>query len=107
MPNSHADIIEVAIPLHLDTTFHYLVPSALSPLVQLGKRVFVPFGRRSLTGYIVALGGEHQGELREVIEILDAEPLFTEPELDFFRWMASYYQHPLGEVIKTALPAGI
>ena len=39
--------------------------------------------------------------------MLDNEPLWTAKELEFFRWTATYYQHPLGEVIRTALPTGI
>lgn len=100
-------IISVAIPVPLDTTFHYLVPSRLADAVQPGKRVLVPFGRRTVTGYVlekVAVSGE---QLKEVREVLDEDPLFTSEELDFFRWCASYYLHPLGEVLKAALPAGI
>jgi len=100
-------IIEVAIPLHLDNTFQYLVPGRLTPMAQTGKRVLVPFGRRKLTGYII--GGSRSGDrdLLEIIEILDREPLFTVRELEFLRWTASYYLYPLGEVLKGALPAGI
>jgi len=46
-------------------------------------------------------------ELKDVLEVLDHAPLFTPSELTFYRWIASYYLHPLGEVIKGALPAGI
>jgi primosomal protein N' (replication factor Y) len=101
------DIIEVAMPLPLDTTFHYRVPQALAAAVKPGKRVFVPFRGRKLTGYVLAWAGEVPGELKDVIEVLDAEPLFTPGELAFYRWAAAYYLHPLGEVIKAALPAGI
>ena len=100
-------IIEVAIPLPLDTTYHYLVPQRLAPLAQTGRRVLVPFGRRKVTGYILGHARTTDGELKEIIEVLDAEPLVTARELEFLRWAAGYYIHPLGEVIKAALPAGI
>jgi primosomal protein N' (replication factor Y) (superfamily II helicase) len=100
-------IIEVAIPLHVETIFRYQVPERLAPLVRTGKRVLVPFGRRKLTGYIIGRAGIVEGELREIIDILDQEPLFTEKELEFLRWTAEYYLYPLGEVLKGALPAGI
>ncbi len=100
-------IIEVAIPLHLNTSFHYRVPPDLVLLAQPGKRVLVPFGRRKLTGYLLGVVSESREQLRDIIEVLDQEPLFTPAELDLYRWMAAYYHHPLGEVIKTALPAGI
>ena len=100
-------IVEVAIPLPLEGSFHYRVPDRLSPLAVAGKRVLVPFGRRKVTGYLLGDAVAAPGELKEVLEVLDEEPLFTAAELEFYRWIAGYYLHPLGEVIKMALPAGI
>jgi primosomal protein N' (replication factor Y) len=101
-------IIEVAIPLFLDKTFHYLVPERLRESALTGRRALVPFGNRKLTGYILGnTAGSEIASLKEIIEVLDREPLWTAGELEFFRWTASYYQHPLGEVLRTALPAGI
>ncbi len=102
-----SDIIEVAVPLPLDRTYHYRVPQVNVSAVEPGKRVFVPFRGRKLTAYVLAWAGEVSGELKDVIEVLDPEPLFTPEELAFYRWASSYYLHPLGEVIKAALPAGI
>jgi len=100
-------IIEVAIPLRLDTTFHYAVPPGLVPQVKVGVRVLVPFGRRKLTGYVLGPVARSGEDLKEVIAVLDPEPLVTEGELEFLRWSAAYYLHPLGEVLKAALPSGI
>lgn len=107
MPHSRNSVIEVAIPLPLDRTFSYAVPEPLRRSVMQGVRVFVPFGRRKLTGYVLGPAPATTGELKEIIGVLDAAPLFTPRELAFYRWIASYYLQPLGEVIKTALPAGI
>ncbi|NTW98510.1 MAG: primosomal protein N', partial [Geobacteraceae bacterium] len=101
-------IIEVAIPLYLERTFHYLVPERLQKEALTGRRALVPFGNRKLTGYILGeVTASGIANLKEIIEVLDSESLWTSGELEFFRWTASYYQHPLGEVIRTALPAGI
>jgi primosomal protein N' (replication factor Y) len=101
-------IVEVTIPLHLDKVFHYLVSESLLALAQPGRRALVPFGRRRLTGYITAAGVDSTFEkLKEILEVLDEEPLWTTKEYEFFCWVASYYQHPVGEVLKTALPSGI
>ena len=100
--------VEVAIPLPLEGTFHYLVPDSLISRVKPGLRVFVPFGRRKMTAYILGFSSPPAGQqLKELLEVLDDEPLWTETELAFFRWIANYYLHPLGEVLKTALPSGI
>ena len=100
-------IVEVAIPLPLEGSFHYQLPERLAGVALPGKRVLVPFGRRKITGYLLGPAEPSGAELKEVLEVLDEEPLFTESELEFYRWIASYYLHPLGEVIKMALPAGI
>lgn len=101
-------IIEIAIPLYLNRTFHYIVPERLLEQAISGRRALVPFGRRKLTGYILAKVAQSEiANLKEIIDILDEESLWTPLEMEFFRWVASYYQHPLGEVIRTALPSGI
>jgi len=101
-------IIEVAIPVPLDRTFHYRVPPHLCHLAVAGHRAYVPFGHRKVTGYILGPAAESSADgLKDVIEVLDPDPLWTSNELDFFRWISSYYLHPLADVLKTALPAGI
>jgi len=107
MPHSRYQTIEVAVPLPVDRTFHYSVPESLRNSVRTGVRVLVPFGRRKLTGYVLGSTAAASGELKDIIEVLDVEPLFTSREIALFRWIAGYYLHPLGEVIKTALPSGI
>ncbi|WP_173198776.1 primosomal protein N' [Geobacter sp. SVR] len=105
---SLAQVIEVAVPLPLEKTYHYLVPAGLVHRIATGRRVFVPFGGRRLSAYILGtVECDETGGLKEIIDVIDDEPLWTENELDFFRWIASYYLHPLGEVLKTALPSGI
>ena len=100
--------IEVAVPLPLYGTFHYRVPESLAGQVKPGLRAFVPFGRRRISAYILGFSEPPEGQnLKEIIELLDHEPLWTGSELSFFRWISDYYMHPLGEVLKTALPSGI
>jgi len=101
-------IIDVAIPLPLEQTYSYAVPSGLADRALPGVRVLVPFGRRTVTGYLLGIStAPPAGEVREVIEFLDSEPLFTPADIDFYRWISAYYLHPMGEVIRTALPAGL
>jgi len=100
--------IEVAVSLPLFQTYTYSVPDPLRPMIAAGKRVLVPFGNRRITGYVLgpAMVDGTCG-IKPVIEILDEMPLFPESMIPLFRWMADYYIHPLGEVIKEALPGGI
>ncbi|MDA8413306.1 MAG: primosomal protein N' [Desulfobacteraceae bacterium] len=107
MSPSPPTVVEVAVAVHLDKTFHYRVPTHLVDRARPGHRVFIPFGHRRLTGYILGYIEASDSKLKDIIDVLDSDPLWTDNELEFFRWIASYYLYPLGEVLKTALPAGI
>ena len=105
---------EVAVPVHVSSTFIYRLPVSLRHLAQAGSRIVVPLGRKFVTGYIVALlDNLHAGtslqesDIKEAKEILDAIPLVTPELLQLTRWVAEYYLAPWGEVIKAALPPGI
>ncbi|WP_022667022.1 replication restart helicase PriA [Desulfospira joergensenii] len=104
----HKKYIDVAVPLPLDQTFVYEMPARLEELWTPGMRVLVPFGRKRLTGYLLGDHPDKPGfKTREILELLDDHPLFPENQIPFFEWIAQYYIHPLGEVIKTALPGGL
>ena len=103
---------EIAIPLPVDKTFHYAVPIQLRSLCDVGQRVLVPLGARKVTGYVLETteqvpAGLADKDIKEIIDCLDAEPLFDKEGLAFFRWIAAYYLAPLAQVIKSALPPGI
>ncbi|MEN8188493.1 MAG: primosomal protein N' [Thermodesulfobacteriota bacterium] len=101
--------VEVAVAAPVRQTLTYLVDEKKWPGSLPGKRVIVPLGRQAVTGYILDYQPEEDlpYKLREVREVRDQEPLFPPSMVIFFRWIASYYHHPVGEVIKTALPAGL
>ncbi len=102
-------LYQVAIPVPVRRLFTYRVPHALVPYVVPGVRVLVPFGPRRTVGYAIA-PAEHpprEATLRDVDDVLDARPLLDEPRLRFVAWMADYYRVSLGEMLRTALPAGL
>ena len=75
--------------------------------VQPGARVRVPFGRTPLTGVVVELDDSADcdpGRLKSIESVADASPLLEPADLAFQRWAATYYHHPVGEVILAALP---
>ncbi|MEJ2153901.1 MAG: primosomal protein N' [Desulfobacteraceae bacterium] len=107
--NPLQQLMDVAVPLPIHHAFTYRIPRHLRGAIQPGMRVLVPFGRRRLTGY--ALGMPQRlpevETVKEIADVLDETPLFPESMVGFFRWVADYYLHPLGEVIQTALPGGL
>ena len=106
--------VEVALPLPLRQTFTYRLPLGLRENVKTGARLLVPFGKRQITGYAVALHVRLSDEIefeesaiKDAIELIDEEPLITEEILKLTQWTADYYASSWGEVLKASLPAGI
>ncbi len=107
-PDDTRQLIDVAVALPLYATYTYTVPAALQAAVLVGKRVLVPFGRRRITGYILGDAAQAPAAtLKPIAAVLDEDPLFPASMLPFFRWIADYYIHPLGDVLQAALPAGL
>ena len=108
-------VLRVALPVPLPRLFDYLPPAA-SPSegpgdgpAEVGCRVRVPFGSRSVVGVVVGVGPPEPGvaELRQAEAVLDPQPLLQGELLDSLRWLARYSHAPLGEVLATALPSAL
>ena len=101
----YADVI---LPLPLPGTYTYEVPEEWVLGIKVGSSVEVPFGKSKLyTGLVAAL---HQikpagVETKAILGLASDEPLVNEGHLHFWRWLAEYYVHPLGEVMSAAIPA--
>ena len=68
----------------------------------------VPFGRRTCVGVILGVVEESplpRSKLRRIHEVLDSDPVFPLVSLEFLRWAANYFHHPVGEVVLGALPS--
>lgn len=106
--------VEAALPVPIRHTFTYRIPEEVRNAIKIGARMLVPFGKRNLTGYVVALHEEFvakqdlkESDIREIIELTDIEPLITPEIMEMSKWTAEYYAASLGEVLKATLPAGI
>ena len=102
---------EVAVPVHVRQTFTYSLPGDLASRASVGARVTVPFGKKTLTGFIVALHEQPAGEIAEpdikdIEELIDEAPIIGPEILELTRWVSDYYFAPWGECIRAALPAG-
>lgn len=101
-------VLEVALPIPLRRNFDYCLPVTIGPnQINIGARVKVPFGRRTLIGIVVAIK-QHSllpsQQLKAIIAILDNDSLFSPLLLNLLRWSSDYYQYALGEVLHAALP---
>ena len=99
----------IGIPRPQRNLFTYLVPPVLSDRVMTGKRVLVPFGNSMLIGICVKVATEAPFEdvpLREIIAVMDKEPVVSEKTLALLLWLSRYYLSPPGITLKSLMPAG-
>lgn len=89
-------------------TYTYEVPVELDAVALPGTRVQIPFGKRSIMGYVVARhdSAEHD-DLRAIEALVDAEPLLPVQHVELSRWIAARYCAPLAEVIHAMVPKGV
>jgi primosomal protein N' (replication factor Y) (superfamily II helicase) len=102
--------IHVALPLPLPRTFTYAVPPEFRGAVRTGARVLVPFAGKERIGWIDRVAEESPRDpsrIKPIAGVLDAAPSATPTILRLSRWIADYYLAPLGQVLRTALPAGL
>src|SRR3984893_18786357 len=85
--------------------FDYAVPEALTGLIEVGHRVRVPFGKRTVTGFVYALDhGPAVLALKPIEALLDAEPVLPSPLVELAGFVAAHYLVPLDEVIRAIVP---
>jgi primosomal protein N' (replication factor Y) (superfamily II helicase) len=104
---SAGTLLEVAVALPVSGTFTYRDPRP-GVVAPVGAQVVVPFGTRTVTGFVVgpATPGATAATAKDLLEVVAGEPAFDSAMIGFGRWVADYYQAPLGEVLRAALPQG-
>jgi primosomal protein N' (replication factor Y) (superfamily II helicase) len=100
---------EVALPVPLRSTFTYSVPASLDGEPLVGRRVVVPFGRRTMIG--VGLSeSDHPPDLlriKEIAEVMDSVPALPPTLIELGRWISRYYVAPIGETFRAMSPPEI
>ena len=100
--------IDVILPIPIQRTFTYSVTEEEANFLQKGMRVAVSFGKSKMYSALVL--NIHQTkptlyEAKEIHQILDEVPLVNERQLQFWKWISSYYICSLGDVYRAALPS--
>jgi primosomal protein N' (replication factor Y) len=94
---------DVALAVPLDMAFTYAIPDGMVPVI--GGRVIVPFRQQRMSGIVVELHDRlPKVKTKNVIQVLDNEPVLDDQLLLLGRWIADYYLAPIGEVFRTMLP---
>jgi primosomal protein N' (replication factor Y) (superfamily II helicase) len=99
---------EVIIPLALPKNYTWQIPVQFRETLQPGCRVEVNLGKsKKYAGVVKRIHVEKPQNYgtKDILNVLDPEPIVQGFQLDMWKWMASYYMCTEGEVMAAALPA--
>jgi primosomal protein N' (replication factor Y) len=108
MPGKKAakNLVNVAVMTAIRGPLTYSVPESIE--VRAGQRVLVPLATRKVMG--VALDPARRDRLapgvkvRDLLRVVDPEPILSPELLTLGLWMAEYYLAPVGEVFRAMVP---
>ena len=103
-------IVDVAAN-QLNRPFDYKIPADFDDSIEIGMRVAVPFGRRTVQGFVMDIveTTTFDGQVSEIIKPMDLEPVLT-PEMillgqhmsqTIFAFLISCYQTMLPPMLKS------
>ncbi|AMG60904.1 primosomal protein N' [Staphylococcus lugdunensis] len=96
----------------VDFTFDYVIPKRLAAFVQVGVRVVVPFGPRTVQGYVMDIQSHpdqdiDETNLKEIKEVQDIQPELTSELIQLSAWMSNYHVTKRISVLEAMLPSAI
>jgi len=103
-------LVDVALPRTAPHPLTYRVPEALEPYCRPGVRVRVPVRKKEATGVVLREaepGAVPPEKVRDILEVLDAEPLLPGHLLELAAFVSDYYRCPPGETLASMLPAAL
>ena len=91
----------------LDKTFQYLIPAEIAEEVRVGTMVDIPFGYRSITGYVVELTNEAEFDvtkLKPIIGVKKGSVPIESQLIELAGWMRDNYGGTMNQALKTVIP---
>jgi primosomal protein N' (replication factor Y) len=93
-----------------DRPFDYLVPAEAEAWIGVGSRVAVPFGGRTVQGFVVGFAEEAEvgpDRLKPIGELLDPTPPLRPDMIELARWMADTYGCTWTAAMQAMIPAAL
>ena len=80
--------------------FDYAIPDSLAGQVGVGHLVIVPFGRQTVQGVVLRfVDSPSVRDIKDILEVVDEEPVLTQPQLALTQEMADSTLQPLAAVV--------
>lgn len=107
------DIAKVIVDVPVRSTdrpFDYLIPESLKLWIEVGSRVAVPFGHRTVQGFVVSLESGDRGTipgLKAIQEVLDLLPPLSPELIELGDWMSQRYACRRISALQAMLPTAL
>lgn len=107
------DIAKVIVDVPVRSTdrpFDYLIPADLKLWIEVGSRVAVPFGHRTVQGFVVSLESGETGSgpsLKPIQEVLDLLPPLSPELVELGDWMSQRYACRRISALQAMLPTAL
>ncbi|WP_410768174.1 primosomal protein N' [Fontibacillus sp. BL9] len=93
-----------------DRPFDYLIPDEMQGWIEIGSRVGVPFGRRTVQGFVLSLHQESEMDprrMKPVQELLDLMPPLPPDLVRLAEWMSRKYACSMISALQSMIPAAL
>ncbi|HEY4876900.1 MAG TPA: primosomal protein N', partial [Puia sp.] len=97
---------EIIIPLALPKNYTWSIPEHFQSIIKPGCRAEVSLKNKKYAGIVKKLHSDKPAafEPKEILNLLDSEPIIYSHQLQLWEWVANYYLCSEGEVMAAALP---
>ncbi len=93
---------------NVDQEFDYIVPTNAEEYTKVGSRVRVSFGQanREIMGFVLDIREEthHDGMLKEILEVVDYEPVISKEQLEIAKFIKEDAICPLIRILNLMIP---
>ncbi len=97
-------LAKVVLDIPVNKSFDY---SITDEMAKIGSRVSVPFGKSKRIGVIIDLlrycEDKQSYRVKNIDRLIDYDPIISSEILKTCKWASSYYHHPIGQVIFSAI----
>ena len=105
----YAEVLVELQSKNIAKTFTYKVKKEEKNNLQIGKRVLVPFGKQNLEGFVLNIKEtiEEDFEVKDIIEIIDEEPVLNKEGLELGKYIADTTLCSLISAYECMLPSAL
>ena len=92
----------------LDHTFTYRIPEELIGIVEVGRKVHVPFGNQKINGFVVSISNEKiDTEVKDIIDVVTKELKLNDELLELGKYIKEKTLCSLISAYQTMLPTSM